>query len=59
MNTNVKNPNIFVRLMISFFGEYGFDVLYPPDLKGDYEYHHYYILFGKKTYLGYEWGETN
>lgn len=51
----VKKPGKFLNILIKMFGDYGFEVLYAPDNNGDFEYCHYYILFGKKTYIGNEW----
>jgi len=53
--SEIKNPGWFLNILILMFGNYGFDVIYPPDNNGEFEYSHYYILFGKKTYIGNEW----
>jgi hypothetical protein len=50
-----KEPNGIIGILVTLFGEYGFDIIWPPDNNGEFEYAHYYVLFGKKTYIGNEW----
>lgn len=51
----VKKVSKFKHILITLFGSYGFRIVYGPDKEGEFEYEHYYTLFGTVTSLGSEY----